>query len=102
MIAMSLLDPKWKYTHSTATDIRKTFAKARKQISKKEQPNARPPKLQLMPALSVTADSRGAGHASKSSGFGTRSMAADGSSASKHAEHAALMPVRRDRRLGWP
>jgi hypothetical protein len=26
---MSLLNPKWKYTPSVATDIRKTFAKAR-------------------------------------------------------------------------
>jgi hypothetical protein len=30
---MSILDPKWKYTHSTATDIRKTFAKARRKIA---------------------------------------------------------------------
>ena len=30
---MSLLDPKWKYTHSTATDIRKTFAKARRKLA---------------------------------------------------------------------
>ena len=30
---MSILDPKWKYTHSTATDIRKTFAKARQKLA---------------------------------------------------------------------
>ena len=28
---MSLLDPKWKYTPSFATDIRRTFAEARRQ-----------------------------------------------------------------------
>jgi hypothetical protein len=32
-IVMSILDPKWKYTHSTATDIRKTFAKARRKLA---------------------------------------------------------------------
>jgi hypothetical protein len=31
---MSVLDPNWKYTHSTATDIRKTFAKARRDLRK--------------------------------------------------------------------
>ena len=29
---MSLHDPNWKYTHSTATNIRKTFAKARREL----------------------------------------------------------------------
>ena len=29
---MSILDPNWKYTHSTATNIRKTFAKARRKL----------------------------------------------------------------------
>jgi hypothetical protein len=47
MLVMSLLDPKWKYTHSTATDIRKTFAKARKDKAKNER-SVRAPKLQLM------------------------------------------------------
>ena len=32
-IVMSILDPNWKYTHSTATDIRKTFAKARQKLA---------------------------------------------------------------------
>jgi hypothetical protein len=32
---MSVLDPNWKYTHSTATDIRKTFAKARRDLRKR-------------------------------------------------------------------
>ena len=47
---MSLLDPKWKYTHSTATDIRKTFAKARRELAKKQQQEAAgsQPKLHLM------------------------------------------------------
>ena len=31
---MGLLDPNWKYTHSTATDIRKTFERARRQLTK--------------------------------------------------------------------
>ena len=52
---MSLLDPKWKYTHSTATDIRKTFAKARKAMAKKKEVEARTPKLQLMCAPSEAA-----------------------------------------------
>ena len=30
---MGLLDPQWKYTPSTATDIRKTFAKARRELA---------------------------------------------------------------------
>ena len=30
---MSILDPNWKYTHSSATDIRKTFAKARRKLA---------------------------------------------------------------------
>ena len=38
---MSVLDPNWKYTHSTATDIRKTFAKARRDLRK--QMSARRP-----------------------------------------------------------
>ena len=99
---MSLLNPKWKYTHSTATDIRKTFAKARKQLTKKEPPNVRPPKLQLMPALSVAADSRSADHAATASGYGPRSMVADGSPNVRNADHPALTPVRRNGRLGWP
>ena len=46
---MSLLDPKWKYTHSTATDIRKTFARARRELAKKARAKVAPPKLQLVP-----------------------------------------------------
>jgi len=31
---MGILDPNWKYTPSVATDIRKTFAKARGKLEK--------------------------------------------------------------------
>src|SRR6478736_1152295 len=40
--SMSLLDPKWKYTHSTATDIRQTFVKARRELKKEERPTGQP------------------------------------------------------------
>ena len=30
---MSVFDPKWKYTQSHSTDIRKTFAKARRKLA---------------------------------------------------------------------
>ena len=50
---MSMLDPKWKYTHSTATDIRKTFAKARRKIAQdktlQSQQRAEPKVAQLVP-----------------------------------------------------
>ena len=41
---MSILGPNWKYTHSTATDIRKTFEKARQKLpqSKASQPQQQP------------------------------------------------------------
>ncbi len=58
---MSLLDPKWKYTHSTATDIRKTFKKARTALAKSTQAPARPAKLHLMPAPSEAANSASRG-----------------------------------------
>ena len=47
---MSLLDPKWKYVHSSATDLRKTFAKARRELAQTHRTDARPPKLQLLSA----------------------------------------------------
>jgi len=50
---MSILDPKWKYTHSTATDIRKTFAKARQKIAQEKtlqgQQRSEPKVAQLVP-----------------------------------------------------
>ncbi len=48
---MSLLDPKWKYVHSSATDIRKTFAKARRDLVQTRRTDGRPAKLQLMSAM---------------------------------------------------
>jgi hypothetical protein len=45
---MSVFDPKWKYTQSHSTDIRKTFAKARKDLAKRQQATTQLPKLQLM------------------------------------------------------
>ena len=97
---MSLLNPKWKYTHSTATDIRKTFAKARRDLSKREQSSVRSPKLQLMPALS-DASSPSSGHASTSPLYGTRSTP-DAQATRKSTDQPALVPVRRDRRFAWP
>ena len=50
---MSILDPKWKYTHSTATDIRKTFAKARRKLEQSDalqgQQRPEPKVAQLVP-----------------------------------------------------
>ena len=50
---MSILDPNWKYTHSSATDIRKTFAKARRKLAQGKAariPDAPEPKIaQLVP-----------------------------------------------------
>jgi len=34
----SILDPKFRYTPSVATDIRKTFARARRQMAKAQEP----------------------------------------------------------------
>ena len=50
---MSILDPKWKYTHSSATDIRKTFAKARRSLKQSQplegQPRSAPKVAQIVP-----------------------------------------------------
>jgi hypothetical protein len=50
---MSILDPNWKYTHSTATDIRKTFAKARRKLKQSTplqgQPRSEPKVSKLVP-----------------------------------------------------
>ena len=74
---MSLLDPKWKYTHSTATDIRKTFAKARKALAQQQKAAVRPTKLHLMCSPSESAGAQSFGSHSKSVLFGTRSMPGD-------------------------
>jgi hypothetical protein len=50
---MSILDPKWKYTDSLSTDIRKTFAKARQKLAQekalKDQQRNKPKVAQLVP-----------------------------------------------------
>ena len=96
---MSLLDPKWKYTHSTATDIRKTFAKARKALAKKEPTDGRLPKLHLMCAPSENASSSVVGSRPKTSLYGTRSIAADGCLDRSHDDHAARRSTQPDRRI---
>jgi hypothetical protein len=37
---MNILNPKFKYVHSTATDIRKTFARIKREQAKQEATNA--------------------------------------------------------------
>ena len=71
---MSLLDPKWKYTHSTATDIRKTFAKARRALAQQQKAQVRPAKLHLMCAPTDAGSSANFGSRAKPSLFGTRSV----------------------------
>ena len=95
---MSLLDPKWKYTHSTATDIRKTFAKARKALAK-EKTDARVPKLHVMCGTSDAAGARSVGSRSNASLYGTRSIAADGCLDRSHDDHAARRLPLPDRRI---
>ena len=49
---MSILDPRWKYTHSSATDIRKTFAKARRQLAQsKVSKQGTPTSLKVQPLV---------------------------------------------------
>jgi hypothetical protein len=97
---MSLLDPKWKYTHSTATDIRKTFAKARKDLAKKERSSIRPPKLQLMrgPAASTAPVNYGS-QLSSAIRHGMRSIGDDDVLDRRSAEPAALVSARHDPRI---
>ena len=96
---MSLLDPKWKYTHSTATDIRKTFAKARKALAKKGETDTRLPKLHLMCGPSDTATSTVLGSRAKTVLHGTRGIAADGCLDRSHDDHAARRSAQPDRRI---
>jgi len=95
---MSLLDPKWKYTHSTATDIRKTFAKARKALAK-ESADTRLPKLHVMRGASDAAGARSVGSRSNTALHGTRSIAADGCLDRSHDDHAARRLPQPDRRI---
>jgi hypothetical protein len=97
---MSLLDPNWKYTHSTATDIRKTFKKARTAIAKNRQPAARLPKLQLMSAPADAANSANLGARSISSQHGGRSVGADGLPANENHDYPALIIARSNQRVG--
>ena len=95
---MSLLDPKWKYIHSTATDIRKTFAKARREIGKKDQAKVRPPKLQLMRAP-VVLHGKSADLASDSSSHDTRTTGADVSSEHRDVNRTPAAPARSPRTI---
>jgi hypothetical protein len=95
---MSLLDPKWKYTHSTATDIRKTFAKARKALAK-EKADTRVPKLHVMCGNSEAAGPRSVGSRFNTSLYGTRSIAADGCLDRSHDDHAVRRAPQPDRRI---
>ena len=96
---MSLLDPKWKYTHSTDTDIRKTFKKARTAIAKK-QSTARQPKLQLMAAPADAAKCANLGARAMASQYGPRTVGADGLPANENHDYPALTIARSDRRIG--
>jgi hypothetical protein len=91
---MSLLDPKWKYTHSTATDIRKTFAKARKALAKKKEAESRTPKLHLMCGPSEAA-AAGLGSRPKPALYGTRSLGGDSGLEHGHDERRAPHTDRR-------
>jgi hypothetical protein len=96
---MSLLDPKWKYTHSTDTDIRKTFKKARTAMAKK-QSAARQPKLQLLAARADAANSANLGARSMASQYGPKTVGADGLPANENHDYPALTIARSDRRVG--
>ena len=87
---MSLLDPKWKYTHSTATDIRKTFAKARKQLAKKEESCVKGPKLQLMRVPSDEVNSGSVPQGPKTFRPYAKTMGMDASAERRHDVHRAF------------
>ena len=94
---MSVFDPNWKYVHSTATDIRKTIAKARRALAKKQASEAATPKLKLMWAPSAAAQANATGIAA--SRHDTRSPAALDSSHRAHVGRLSLAPVQRHRRI---
>ena len=96
---MSVLDPKWKYTHSTATDIRKTFAKARRALTKKQQANAQPPKLQLMCGPSERANVPSGNRPMKASLYSTRNNPPEQSLDQLTDDQATRLPGRSDRRI---
>lgn len=37
MVKPNILDPNWKYTKAVATDIRKTFARIRREMEQKKE-----------------------------------------------------------------
>lgn len=96
---MSLLDPKWKYTHSTATDIRKTFAKARRALTKKQQANGQPPKLQLMCGPSERVNAPGGNRPMNASLYSTRNKATEESFDQFPDDQPTRLPGRSDRRI---
>ena len=95
---MSLLDPKWKYVHSTATDIRKTFAKARRDLSRKQRSEPATPTLRLMRSAAAGTDPSGYGPL-RFSLHDTRSTSADRAANRESAEHANVASIKRDRIL---
>jgi hypothetical protein len=96
--SMSLLDPKWKYTHSTATDIRKTFAKARKALAQQQKAAVRPGKLHLMCSPSESASAQTFGSHSTAKLFGTRGMPGE-STSDQNDEVSGVRRVMSERRL---
>lgn len=93
---MSVFDPNWKYVHSTATDIRKTIAKARREIAKKQRAEAVVPKLKLMFAPSATAAPSLSDAASRSDTRGTPAL---DSAHRTNVSRFSLAPVQRHRRI---
>ena len=94
--SVSLLDPKWKYTHSTATDIRKTFAKARRDLSKKERSSVRPPKLQLMRVPAAAAPVSYSSSLPSAIRHGMRGIGDEGSADRRNADGGTFSPARHD------
>jgi hypothetical protein len=91
---MSVFDPKWKYVHSTATDIRKTIAKARRDLAKKQRTEVRAPNLKLMPSSGIGPDSAPAvPHHDK------RFTAPDDVAQRSSVDRLRLAPVQRGRRI---
>ena len=97
---MTLLDPKWKYTPSAETDIRKTFQKARKALAKGRQGNVRPAKLQLMPARSDAANSPATRPRSIPALYSPVSVAAEGLPNHESQDRPSLVSGRFDRHIG--
>jgi hypothetical protein len=96
---MSLLDSKWKYTHSTDTDIRKTFKKARKALEKSHQATGRPAKFQLMSAPADAANSA-TGGARPATRYVARTFPADGLPNRENHDQRTLVAARFNRHIG--